>query len=170
MKRLFNNFKETKVGSRLSQVAPTIADAVGDVFPPANLLKLFIRQSPELTQEQKREVEAMLPEYELELTRMKYADRANARDMYKSDNDLQKLWAKVFLYGYIGFTAVFIVLVYLLSTRHIDVEGWAVSLISAIWGGMTAKVSTINDFLFGGSQEGQENTKQVLEGMTKHGG
>jgi hypothetical protein len=168
--KLFKNFKETKVGATLNKIAPSIVDAVGDAFPPANLLKMFIRQSPEMTTEQKQQIEAMLPEYELELTKMMYADRANARDMYKADSDLQKLWAQVFLYGYISFTAIFIVLVYLLSTRHIDVEGWAVSLISAIWGGMTAKVSTINDFLFGGSKDGQENTKQALDGVKKIGG
>lgn len=167
---MFKNFKDTRVGATLNQIAPSIVDAVGDVFPPANLLKLFVQQSPEMTNEQKREVEAMLPEYELEMTRMMYADRADARDMYQADSDLQKLWAQVFLYGYIGFTAIFILVVYLLSTRQITVEGWAVSLISAIWGGMTAKVSTINDFLFGGSKDGQENTKQVLEGVKKIGG
>lgn len=87
-------------------------------------------------------------------------DRQSARDMYKHDSSLQKVYAIVFLTGYIGITGVMLWWLFgLITATEIaaDLPNWAAALISSIFTAMSTKVSTITDFLFGGSQTDADN-------------
>ena len=84
-------------------------------------------------------------------------DVKSARTMYMSDSWLQKTFAMVFLIAYLVLTSL---LVWGLWTYvkegALDVPEWVVAFISSLWGGLSAKLNTIFDFLFGSSKGSQD--------------
>lgn len=86
-----------------------------------------------------------------ELFRMAVVDRDSARNMYAQDNWLQKVFAIFFLLAWIGLTAL--MLNYFVF-KTVQLEDWQIAFISSINGGISTKLSTIIDFLFGGSISG----------------
>ncbi len=84
----------------------------------------------------------------MELFKLAVTDRNSARDMYKQDNWLQKAFAIFFLMAWCGLT-VFMLYYFIFNT--LDLKDWQVAFISSVNGGLTTKLSTIIDFLFGGS-------------------
>lgn len=111
----------------------------------------------------------------LELQRLSFeaeksylADRASAREMYKGDNSLQKVFALTFLLGYFALTAaVLYFLVAWVGGERIGLPDWGVALISTIYGAMSTKVSTIVDFFFGSSQGSRDKDTQVQSAINK---
>ena len=90
---------------------------------------------------------------EMEAEQKYFEDRASARDMYKADNSLQKVYAMTFLVGYILLTGVMLYfLMGWIGAKEVNVPDWAVALISSIYGALSAKVGTVTDFYFGSSQ------------------
>lgn len=102
---------------------------------------------------------------EMEAEQKYFEDRSSARDMYKHDSSLQKIFAMTFLVGYIVLTVVMLyLLVGWIGERAVNIPDWAVALISSIYGALSAKVGTITDFLFGSSQGSREKDKVVRLG------
>ena len=98
-------------------------------------------------------------------------DVKNARTMYMSDSSLQKIFAMVFLIAYITLTSLLVwgLWVYV-KNGAIDTPEWVVAFISSLWGGLSAKLNTIVDFLFGSSQGSQNKNiinQEVLTNLTK---
>jgi hypothetical protein len=94
---------------------------------------------------------------EMEAEQKYFEDRASARDMYKADNSLQKVYAMTFLVGYILLTGVMLYfLMGWIGAKEVNVPDWAVALISSIYGALSAKVGTVTDFYFGSSQGSRE--------------
>lgn len=94
---------------------------------------------------------------EMDAEQAYFNDRASARDMYKADNKLQKMFAMTFLVGYVVLTVVMLYLVVgWIGAKAIAIPDWAVALISTIYGALSSKVNTIVDFLFGSSQGSRE--------------
>ena len=94
-----------------------------------------------------------------ELEAMNQRDRESAREMYKTDSWLQKVYALTFLIGYILLTIFFLYFIYLMAlgaVEEIDLPEWGNTLLSAIWGAITMKISTITDFLFGGAKASEQ--------------
>lgn len=81
-------------------------------------------------------------------------DKQSAREMYKVDNWLQKVFAIVFLVAYFILLGLIVHLIFKMANGTTDFPEWAIALLSTILGGMSSKVNTIVDFLFGGSQDG----------------
>ena len=92
----------------------------------------------------------------MELFKMAVADRDSARTMYAHDSWLQKTFAIFFLVAWCGLT--FIMLNYFVF-QTIDLQDWQIAFISSINGGISTKLSTIIDFLFGGAISGVNNVK-----------
>lgn len=84
----------------------------------------------------------------IELFKMAVTDRGSARDMFTKDSWLQKSFAIFFLLAWCGLTVL--MLEYFVF-RNIDLEEWQIAFISSLNGGISTKLSTIIDFLFGGS-------------------
>jgi hypothetical protein len=84
----------------------------------------------------------------IELFKMTIGDRDSARRMYEKDSWLQKVFALFFLVVWCGLTTL--ILVYFVF-RSIDLKDWQIAFVSAINGGISTKLNTIVDFLFGGS-------------------
>lgn len=99
----------------------------------------------------------------MELFKMAVADRDSARTMYANDSWLQKMFAIFFLVAWCGLT--FVMLNYFVF-QTIELQDWQIAFISSINGGISTKLSTIIDFLFGGSVSAVNNIK--LKNRRKH--
>jgi hypothetical protein len=87
----------------------------------------------------------------MELFKMAVTDRDSARDMYSKDSWLQKVFALFFLLAWIALTTL--MLIYFVF-QAIQLQDWQIAFISSINGGISTKLSTIIDFLFGGAISG----------------
>ena len=90
-----------------------------------------------------------------ELEKLLVSDRSSARDMYTKDSTLQKVFAVSFLVGYFALIAYLMYLAFFGATT--EQPEWATNLVFTIFGAMSIKVSTITDFLFGGSKQQEPN-------------
>ena len=91
-----------------------------------------------------------------ELFKMAVADRSSAREMYQKDSWLQKAFAIFFLLAWCGLT--FVMLNYFIFNT-IQLDDWQIAFVSSINGGISTKLSTIIDFLFGGAISGVNDVK-----------
>jgi len=103
---------------------------------------------------------------ELDTKKAEFENTASAREMYEKDSSLQKIFAIVFLAGYLALTA-FIIFFIFSKVAGNTMENWKVALISTIFTAMSSKVNTICDFLFGGSQAGDKSAKNISDIMNK---
>ena len=92
----------------------------------------------------------------MELFKMAVSDRDSARVMYSKDSWLQKTFAIFFLAAWCGLT--FIMLNYFVF-NSIKLDDWQIAFVSSINGGISTKLSTIIDFLFGGAISGVNDVK-----------
>jgi len=96
-------FKETKIGSFLSKSAPAIIDAVGSVYPPANVLKLLVKNDDTLTEEQKEEADKIIQETYFKELEYDLKNTSNARLRYKSMKDLvDTVTMRIINYNHLG--------------------------------------------------------------------
>lgn len=86
-------------------------------------------------------------------------DKHSARDMYKADSSLQKIFALVFLVAYIVITGVMFYVIFWTSKDGISLSDFGITTISTLFGAMSAKINTITDFLFGSSVIDSSNKK-----------
>ena len=84
----------------------------------------------------------------MELFKMAVSDRDSARDMYSKDSWLQKIFAIFFLLAWVALTTL--MLNYFVF-QTIQLQDWQIAFVSSINGGISTKLSTIIDFLFGGA-------------------
>lgn len=92
----------------------------------------------------------------MELFKMAVSDRDSARNMYSKDSWLQKTFAIFFLIAWVGLNVL--MLNYFIF-QNIHLEDWQIAFISSINGGISTKLSTIIDFLFGGAISGVNDVK-----------
>lgn len=86
-------------------------------------------------------------------------DKHSARDMYKADSSLQKIFALVFLVAYIVITVVMFWIIFSSSKDKIQLSEFGMTTIATLFGAMSAKINLILDFLFGSSVPGNINSK-----------
>lgn len=77
-------------------------------------------------------------------------DRKDAREMYKNDSWLQKIFALFFLLAWGALTWF---LLQHFAFKTINLEEWQIGFIGTIYGAINTKLGTIIDFLFGGSHK-----------------
>lgn len=95
-------------------------------------------------------------EAKIELFKMTIADRGSARAMYEKDSWLQKSFALFFLVVWFALT---IVILKYFVLGDLSLADWQIAFVSTIYGGMSTKLNTIVDFLFGGSSGGTNDFK-----------
>jgi hypothetical protein len=100
-----------------------------------------------------QEFELKKLEFEQELKKLYLDDKKDARSLYKVDSSLQKVFAITFLSLYIILSFVVLIGLYLISIQGLKLDNYVVSFVSTLHGGMSMKVGTIVDFLFGSSQQ-----------------
>jgi len=77
-------FKDTKIGTFLAAKAPNILDMVGDVFPPAKLLKGLLGNVA-MNPVDKAEMDALMLDYEKEITARQISEDENVTERWKAD-------------------------------------------------------------------------------------
>ena len=87
----------------------------------------------------------------MELFKMAVTDRNSARKMYSNDSWLQKTFALFFLLAWCGLT---VLMMNYFIFDNIKLDDWQIAFVSSINGGISTKLSTIIDFLFGGAISG----------------
>ena len=119
------------------------------VFAGSNPLETIFNGIDKLSTSEQEKGELRLKAMELTLKKeeMKFNDKEGARSMYKVDSSLQKVFAIIFLISYMGLIAIFLWKIF----GGLVMNETASNFVFAIFGGMSAKVNTIVDFLFGGS-------------------
>lgn len=90
----------------------------------------------------------------MKLFEMTIGDKNNARQMYMSDSWLQKAFALFFL---LLWAALLYLMMKFFIFETIALEDWQIAFVNTIWGGVSMKLGTIVDFLFGGSSSGSNN-------------
>ena len=78
-------------------------------------------------------------------------DKHSAREMYKADSQLQKIFALVFLVAYMSISGTMFYVIFWTSKDQIALSDFGITTISTLFGAMSAKINTITDFLFGSS-------------------
>ena len=71
--------------------------------------------------------------------------------MYKEDNGLQKIFAIVFLCCYILLTILMLYGFYKIGINEVKIQNYVVAFVTSVYTGMSMKVNTIIEFLFGSS-------------------
>jgi len=154
-----SKFKEflQKAGKVVPDVIQIGGNIVGGNYIAAvknvgDLLKKESEKS-EQAKELYQEFELKKLEFEQELEKLYLEDKKDARDLYKVDNSLQKIFAITFLSLYIVLSFVVLIGLYLISVKGLKLDNYVVSFVSTLHGGMSMKVGTIVDFLFGSSSD-----------------
>lgn len=117
------------------------------------------------TKEEKQQLHNALKQlemkHELDLKQMDLDRFGQAHSTYRKDNQMQKIYALVFLLVYVllSVTLIFIFI------KYTAIPDYALALISSIIGAMSAKVNTITDFYFGSSQ-GSQSKDQTIQSQT----
>jgi hypothetical protein len=144
----------------VTDIIKTTGDAIGQfVDKPEDKLKM---------QQALAEADLAVRKLAFDAQNAYLADVQSARDLYKSDNILQKVFALTFLVGYLALTAAVLwFLVSWIGGQKIALPDWGVALISTIYGGMSTKVSTIVDFFFGSSQGSRDKDTQIQTAISK---
>lgn len=127
-------------------------DIASDIFN--GLDKVFTSKEEKLAaqlaaeQEVNRHIEAIIDQGNKELE-LVLGDKQSAREMYKFNSTLQKIYALSFLAMYTILATV--ILWHILSPQSevFKISEFGSMFISTLFGGMSAKLSTITDFLFG---------------------
>jgi hypothetical protein len=110
------------------------------------LAKIRLEAEAEMNRHAEAMEDAALKETELVL-----ADKQNAREMFKVNSSLQKIYAIVFLIAYVVLSVAMCWMIYVISVNNVHFPDWGIGFISTIWGAMSMKVGTVTDFLFGAS-------------------
>jgi hypothetical protein len=140
-------------------VVKSVGDAVGQfVEKPEDRLKV---------QQALADAEMAVKRLAFDAELAYHKDRESARDLYKTDSGLQKLYAMTFLIAYIGLTVVILAMLVAVGFYSISLPEWATLLIGSIFGAMSTKVSTITDFFFGSSQGSRDKDQATVEAMRK---
>jgi len=139
-----------------TDILPSLFGGKGLITEIKDLADEFIT-----TKEEKQKFEIGITKLAMDKSQMYLDDVASARKMYQKDNWLQKWVAIILLGAWLLLTVLLLVGGYLIAVNQIEFPAWFISLISAIWGAFTTKVSTIVDFLFGSSEGSKEKTRAL---------
>ena len=154
--------KESKFKTFLDKakkLLPEIAN-VGGKLATGNIIGAITDVSGILTEKAKdneqakqllAEFETQKLEFALEEQELTLKDKADARQMYKEDNGLQKMFAITFLACYILLTILMLYGFYQVAINEVKIQNYVVAFITSVYTGMSMKVNTIVEFLFGSS-------------------
>ena len=145
----------TKIGDNLPDVADVglnliSGDFKGAVVAVGEALRGQDKNDPKVA-EALKEYNQIRHEHAVEIFGLEVRDRESARDLYKTDSPIQKVFAVAFLIAYLIITALMLYGLWLVSVDNIKLNNYVVSLVTGIFTAMSSKLNTIVDFFFGGS-------------------
>ena len=143
-------FKDTKIGKIIKDKAPQVLDVVGDLLPDkgvTGVVKNLIQRDDKINPQDTAMLTKAVEDYEIEAFELEVEDRKSARDLYSKNDLMQKIFAAMFLVGYVALSW------YLIDILRgaTELPKLAETMITMIWTGTSTKLGTIIDFFFGGS-------------------
>lgn len=105
------------------------------------------------------EIKMATKEYAMKDKERRLKDKISARDMYKNDSMIQKIFALVFLGSYVSL--VFFILYSIFNRSFSSLENWTVALITTLITTMSNKLNTITEFFFSGSSKDENKIDLV---------
>ena len=151
-----------KLGGSVTEIIGSVKDTVDEFH-----LSGEEKQQFELKM---REVDLDFKKLGMEMEESYMKDRQSARDMYMKDSSLQKIFALVFLIGYILLSISMVIIVFGFFGVGVgsNMEPFQASLISMVFTAMSVKINTITDFLFGGSKGKDDSDKRLAESFAQN--
>ncbi len=114
LKEGFQNFKDSKLFQTVKEFAPqaidTVTDIAADIYPPLEIVNNLVDKALENVTGNKKATEALIKvrdEHTVDYIKafeLEVEDRKSARDMFKDDSFLQKIFAIAFLVAYFALT------------------------------------------------------------------
>lgn len=153
-------FGETAFGKFLNkakEVVPEVGDVAlklvtGNVGGAVEEVGNIIKKKAETDAKAKDlmyEFEREKMQFEIDLKSLEVEDRKNARDLFKVDGLIQKIFAICFLVGY-AFLSWYLLEIIKGEVKQNDLFK---TMVTMIWTGTSTKLGTIVDFFFGGSMD-----------------
>lgn len=145
-------FLDRIIGGGLKGLADGAKDIINAINAPKEEREKAAAAFQELTV---KHLEIMQQDatHQLELV---LADKQSARDMYKANSSLQKIYALTYLAIYVILSCI--ILYEIFTPIALTIPSWGVQFIATLFGAMTMKLGTITDFLFG---SGMDSTKKA---------
>jgi len=139
--------------SIISKITGTFIKDIGDTVKKFVTTKGDKMDHAEMMAKIQSEIENKTRKFEIDVYEAEVKDRESARQLYRDDSWLQKIYALTFLIAYVLLTGLMVYVIYQISLGTNRVPEWGIAFMSTIFGAMSTKVSTITDFLFGGSKD-----------------
>jgi hypothetical protein len=159
-------FKDTKVGQWLSNKAPDVVDAVGDVFPPAKLLGKLIWDRDDLSEADKATFQQHLKEYEAELD-YHLKNTGSARSIYKLSKDVTDDLANRIMTWNLPII-VLLVFVNIFCVKFLDSA--LLAIVSNVIGRVMQKLfeerSTVTNFYLGSSKGSKDKDNSFIKNQS----
>lgn len=150
-----------KLGGSIPEIMNSVKDTVDEFHLSGEEKQQFSLKM--------RETDLKFQKLGMEMEEMYIKDRQSARAMYMEDSSLQKIFALVFLVGYILLSIAMVIIVFGFFGVGVgsNMEPFQASLISMVFTAMSVKINTITDFLFGGSKGKDDSDKRLAEAFEK---
>lgn len=152
------NWLQSAIGNTASEVVSSVGETI-DRFVTTDEEKAAARI-------ELRKLDLRFQQLEMDAQAAVLRDRQSARAMYEKDSSLQKVYAVIFLVGYIGLSGALLYWIFGMLTGNSfaqELPNWAAALLSTVFTAMSTKVNTITDFLFGGSQSDRDHRDVARE-------
>lgn len=146
LKKIFNTGADKLVSSIGKVIDSTFTNDEERMKAQADLDRVKLGVQQEIDRHMEAVIDDSTKQMELILS-----DKQNAREMYKTNSSLQKIYALTFLGVYMILACI--ILWEIFNPGAVDIPAWGVQFIATLFGGMTMKLSTITDFLFGSGME-----------------
>jgi len=160
--RMKKPFLETKIGGFLAKSAPTIIDTVGDVFPPANLLKGLIAGADFESEADRAEAMKMIKDYEIEELRLRLDDVADSRNQQRGALSQDDKFSKRFIY-YLAAGSLALGFAYIFSITFTSIPAANTRFADTILGVVIATIITSIYQFFFGSSEGSKKKDEMAK-------
>jgi sulfite reductase beta subunit-like hemoprotein len=153
-------FKETKVGKFLTDKAPKVLDAVGNLLPDQGVIgivkRIISNQADLLSPEDKAEALTLIREYEIEVFGMEIQDRASARTREVEMAKTGRTDHLMYVSGYVALIA-FLVMVYAVIWHGESMKGNP--LFHQLMGIIEGVALTVFMYYFGSSKGSADKTR-----------
>lgn len=154
------SFKDTKIGGFLAKAAPAVLSAVGDVFPPARTLKALIDGEEFIDPEDRKELNKLLYEYELEELRARLQDVQDARSMQEEAMKSNDKFSRRFVY-WLAAGSLALGFAYIFFITFTEIPAANTRFADTILGVVIATIITsIYQFFFGSSEGSKKKDDQ----------
>jgi len=153
-------FKDTAVGQFITDRLPDVADAVGDIFPPAKLLRALVGKEA-LDPAERLKFMELVRKYETEDYQTEVEDRKDARatqrQAMKSDDKFIRRWLYWFAIGSIALGFVYVFLITFMEVPEQN-QRFADTILGVV---ISLIFSGIYNFFFGSSKGSQDKTEMI---------